>query len=102
MHMNGLTGIRRPALSVKCRDQFSVNCIGFSYSVSPKNTANRIPLYCNEAVNFAFDFFTADISHVDGEQAAFCNIHQSLWRQMTERFMKYIQSDINGNACEWI
>ena len=57
-------------------------------------------VYSNQPEEFGFNFFAGVISLVDRERVAFWNSHHSLGRQMTEHFMKYINWDIDGNACE--
>jgi len=59
-------------------------------------------IYSNQAEEFDPLFLSLGVSRVGGEQVAFWNSHQSLGRQMTERFMKYIHWDFYGKACEGI
>jgi hypothetical protein len=42
-------------------------------------------MYSNQAEELGFNFFTVDVSHVDGEQVAFWNSHHSFGKQMMER-----------------
>jgi superoxide dismutase len=59
-----------------------------------------IIIYSNQPEEFGSVFFIAGVDYVDGEQVAFWNSYHSSGRQMMEHFMKYVNWNIVGDACE--
>jgi hypothetical protein len=73
-------------------------CWNTFYGAQIKPLQHTILIYSNQAEEFGFNFFTVNVSHIDGEHVAFWNSHHSFGRQMTERFMEYLNWENDGNV----